>query len=693
MKSAWSDDDARAAIAQYVVEGGSGCNEDIALRVYSSRLIGRESGLVLHGGGNTSVKTTLPSDLGEPVEVLCVKGSGWDLARIEPPGFPAIRLGELQRLRALPALSDEDMVNAARTRLLDSSSPNPSVETLLHAFLPHKFVDHSHADAILSIVDQAREHAEALCRQLFADLQLAIVPYIMPGFALAKLAAEVHDAHAAEHGECRGLVLLQHGLFTFGANAREAYERHVEAVTRAEDFIRAKRSAPGADGRGAPADDGLDRYRELAPLLRGRLRGPKGARFVLHLRQSPAIRDFVDDPALPSLSQRGPATPDHVIRTKQRPLLLDVSEAASAEAQTKILEDALASFRASYRAYFKEQVAAKGVTRTELDPDPRVVLVPGVGLVTAGQSEKAARVAADIYEHTITVIRDAETVGRYNALPDGDIFDMEYWSLEQAKLGRKQAKALDGHVVYVSGAAGGIGLATARAFAAQGAHLYLVDRDAERLAEAVKTIPGPCGFEALDMRDRAAVAASVDNAVRRFGGLDGIVSNAGTAPQGMIADCPPEVLQDSLAINLLSHQWLAAAATRVLRAQGVGGFLLFNASKAAFNPGKGFGPYAVAKAALVALMKQYAIEGGADKIRANAINADRVRTNLLPPDFVEKRARARGLSPAAYFRSNLLAQEVDAEDVAKAFVHLALAKNTTGAVLTVDGGNIAASPR
>ncbi len=694
MKSAWSDEAARAAIAQYVVEGDPRCNEDIALRVYSSRLIGRESGLVLHGGGNTSVKTTLRNDLGEPVEVLCVKGSGWDLARIEPPGFPAIRLGELQRLRALPALSDEDMVNAARTRLLDSSSPTPSVETLLHAFLPHKFVDHSHADAILSIVDQAREHAEALCRELFAALQLAVVPYIMPGFALAKLAAEVHDAHAREHGECRGLVLLQHGLFTFGANAREAYERHIEAVTRAEQFIQGKRAAASTSlSGGAPADDGLARYTELAPRLRGRLRGPKGARFVLHLRRSPAIRDFVDDPALASLSQRGPATPDHVIRTKQRPLLLDVADANGPGAQAKLLDDALDSFRARYRAYFTDQVAAKGVTRTELDPDPRVILVPGVGLVTAGASEKAARVAADIYEHTITVIRDAETVGRYRALPDGDIFDMEYWSLEQAKLGRSKPRALDGHVVYISGAAGGIGLATARAFAAQGAHLYLVDRDAERLAEAAETIPGPRGFEALDMRDRAAVAASVDNAVRRFGGLDGVVSNAGTAPQGMIADCPPQVLEDSLAINLLAHQWLAAAATRVLRAQGAGGFLLFNASKAAFNPGKGFGPYAVAKAALVALMKQYAIEGGPEKIRANAVNADRVRTNLLPPDFVEKRARARGLSPDAYFRSNLLAQEVDAEDVAGAFVHLALAKNTTGAVLTVDGGNIAASPR
>ncbi|MCA9713097.1 MAG: bifunctional aldolase/short-chain dehydrogenase [Myxococcales bacterium] len=692
MRSAWSDEDARAAIAQHVERNdvsASRCNEDIALRVYSSRLIGREPGLVLHGGGNTSVKTTLRDDLGDAVEVLCVKGSGWDLASIEPPGFPAIRLRELLRLRELDALSDEDMVNAARTRLLDASSPNPSVETLLHAFLPHKYVDHSHADAILAIVDQEREHAEALCRALFGELELAIVPYIMPGFALAKLAAERHDEHAKRRGRCHGLVLLQHGLFTFGATAREAYERHVAAVTRAEAYIAGRHAAAPRPPAGAPADDGLARYAELAPVVRGRL----GGDFVLHLRRSPAIRDFVDDPALAQLSQRGPVTPDHVIRTKQRPMILDVPEGATLEARARAVDGALASYRAAYRSYFKDQVAAKGVTRRELDPDPRVLLIPGVGLAGVGANEQAARVAADLYEHTITVIRDAEAVGRYRALPDGDIFDMEYWSLEQAKLGRGSPRALEGRVVYISGAAGGIGLATARAFAARGAHLYLVDRDGERLTEAAARVGGLCEWAAVDLRDRAAVADSVEAAVRRFGGLDGLVSNAGTAPQGMIADCPPQVLEDSLEINLLAHQWLAQAATRVLAAQGRGGFLLFNASKAAFNPGAGFGPYAVAKAALVALMKQYALEGGALKIRSNAVNADRVRTNLLPPDFVAQRARARGLSPEAYFRSNLLAQEVTAEHVAEAFVHLALAPSTTGAVLTVDGGNIAAAPR
>lgn len=685
MRSAWSDDEARAAVERWGT--GPGRNEDLALRVYSARLIGREPSLVLHGGGNTSVKTVLPDDLDEPTEVLCVKGSGWDLGAIEPQGLPAVRLATLAALRSREALSDEDMVNAARVRLLDASAPNPSVETLLHAFLPHRYVDHSHADAILALVDQP--DAIVRCEEIFGE-RLAIVPYVMPGFALAKLAAEVYEAHPA----CEGLLLLQHGLFTFGATAKESYERHVAAVTRAEQVIaehRAKVSVavavvPRAELPWAP----------LAPVLRGAL-GEGRRRYVLELRSSSRIRAFVDDVELSDLATRGPATPDHVIRTKPWPLLIDPERAAgvgSGSGVAEHVEQALSAFREHYRRYVRAQVEARGRAVVPLDPDPRVVLVPGLGLVGVGHDAKAAAVAADLYEHTLGVIRDAEAVGRYQALPEDDLFDMEYWSLEQAKLGKQAPRPLQGRVVLVTGAAGGIGEATAQAFAAQGAALYLVDRDATRVAEVAARLPSAAvGFEAVDVRDRAAVEACVRHAVERFGGLDGVVSNAGTAPQAPIDRCPPELLQDSLAVNLLSHQWLAAAATAVMRAQGLGGFLLFNASKSAFNPGPGFGPYAIAKAGLVALMKQYAIEGGEAGIRSNAINADRVRTSLLDAAQVEARASARGLTADEYFRSNLLRREVTAQDVAQGFVALALAEATTGTVLTVDGGNIAAAPR
>jgi NAD(P)-dependent dehydrogenase (short-subunit alcohol dehydrogenase family) len=276
-------------------------------------------------------------------------------------------------------------------------------------------------------------------------------------------------------------------------------------------------------------------------------------------------------------------------------------------------------------------------------------------------------------------------------LPEDDIFDMEYWSLEQAKLGKGDKKPLEGRIVYLTGAAHGIGAATARGFAKQGATLYLVDRDGPALATLAKELG--CAHEVVDMTNEAAVRGSLDHAVQAYGGLDGVVSNAGTAPQGKIAEVSTAALEASLRINFFAHQWVASAATAIFKAQGAGGFLLFNASKAAWNPGADFGPYAIPKAALLALMKQYALEYGGAGIRANAVNADRIRTNLLDQGEVTERARARGLSPDAYYKSNLLSREVTGDDVAQAFLTLALAESTTGSVITVDGGNIAASPR
>jgi rhamnose utilization protein RhaD (predicted bifunctional aldolase and dehydrogenase)/NAD(P)-dependent dehydrogenase (short-subunit alcohol dehydrogenase family) len=677
VQSRWSDADAREAIDRYRDEPR--VNEDIALRVYTSRLIGQDPSLVLHGGGNTSVKTRVVDDLGCELDVLCVKGSGWDLGTIEPAGLPAIRLDTLGALRDLDSLSDEDMVNAQRTRLIDSRAPNPSIETLLHAFLPHKYIDHSHADAILALLDQAQ--AEKICKEVYGG-RLAFVPYVMPGFALAKLAVATFEENPA----VEGLLLFKHGLFTFGASAKESYERHIDAVDRAIRFtsqkqahVRVPRTMP------APLV-----YEKIAPILRGRLGG--GLRsYLLSVRRSAEIDAFLARTDLAIVSQRGTATPDHVLRTKRLPLLLDLDPAMDESAIAGQIDERLAAYRADYRAYVAEGSARTKVPITPLDPDPRIVLVPGLGLIAAGATVDSARVNADIYEHTIDVIEAAEAVGRYEVLSPADLFDMEYWSLEQAKLGKASPKPLQGKVVYISGGARGIGAACARAFTEAGASVYLSDRDEESL----RAIAGATGakFDVLDVTDEESVRASVVRCVRTYGGLDGVVSNAGAAPQGVIDRVSTADLKRSFEVNFFSHQYLASAATRVLRAQGSGGFLLFNASKAAFNPGQGFGPYAVPKAAVIALMKQYAIELGPIEVRSNAVNADRIRTGLLPEEDIARRAKARGLAPDAYYRSNLLGREVTAEDVAAAFLSLALAPSTTGCVLTVDGGNIAASPR
>jgi rhamnose utilization protein RhaD (predicted bifunctional aldolase and dehydrogenase)/NAD(P)-dependent dehydrogenase (short-subunit alcohol dehydrogenase family) len=676
MESLWSDQEARSFIERYA----SKHNADIALRVYSSRLIGRAPALVLHGGGNTSVKTCMKDDLGDEVAVVCVKGSGCDLESLEPEGLPAMRLAPLLSLRNLASLGDEAMVNAQRTRMLDASAPNPSVETLLHAFLPHKFIDHSHADAILALIDQA--DAEHICRERFGR-RLGIVPYVMPGFALAKIAAEIYE----QDPSVEGLLLLKHGLITFADTARDAYERHIAAVHSAETFAQKRRY--WSTRNSVPPGSALP-YIELAPVLRGLL-GEAERSYQLHLRQSKEIYDFVSDPKLDTLSQIGCATPNHAIRTKRLPLVLHLDQGRPVSAQTDAIRSALDTYRNEYRAYVEWQMQRTGVRVQPLDPDPRVVLVPGLGVIGAGGNDKAARIAADIYEHTIDVIRNAEAVGHYEAASEDHLYDMEYWPLEQAKLGKSQPRPLEGKVVYVTGAAGGIGAATARCFGKAGATLYIVDRDAERLHTVASELQ--CAYEAFDITSEVAVRASIEHVVQLYGGLDGVVSNAGTAPQARIAQCTTAELEKSFRINFYSHHWVASAATVVFERQGMGGFLLFNASKSAWNPGADFGPYALPKAALVALVKQYALEYGKLGVRASAVNADRIRTNLLDQGALAERARARGLEPDAYYKANLLCREVTADDVAQAFLSLALAQSTTAAITTVDGGNIAASPR
>ena len=681
MKSTWSGSEAAEYVKRY---GADGINEDLALRVYTTRLLGRDPLLVLHGGGNTSVKTTVTDLLGDDCDVLCVKGSGWDMAEIEPAGLPAVRMGALLKLRGFTALSDEDMVRFQRSALIDPGSPNPSVETLLHAFLPHKFVDHTHSTAVLALTDQTDD--QTLLADVYGD-RVALVDYVKPGFDLALAAAEVFEANA----DVQGMILRQHGIFSFGATAREAYERMVDLVTLAEDRIEvagSKTFPSAALPTPSPAAD-------IAPIVRGLLavHGDSSVadpvRMILDFRTSAPVLNYVNGADIARYSQVGVVTPDHAIRTKNFPL---VTPPAGSDNFTDGARAAVDKYAADYHAYFGRHDGVREPAKTELDPMPRVVLVPGLGLFGAGANAAAAAIAADIAENTARVISDAEAIGTYKPVDEAAMFDIEYWSLEQAKLSKAAEQPLARQVAVVTGGAGGIGAASVRAFAAQGAEVAVLDLDL-RAATSVTDTVGGLGL-ACDVTNPESVRAAFDAVCETYGGVDIIVSNAGAAWQGDIASVDDEVLRKSFELNFWGHQTVAQNAVRVMLAQGTGGALLFNASKQAVNPGPGFGPYGLPKAATLFLAKQYALEYGAAGIRSNAINADRVNTGIFADGFLEERAKARGLTPDEYLRTgNLLKRQVLAGDVAQAFVALALARKTTAATLTVDGGNIEASLR
>jgi rhamnose utilization protein RhaD (predicted bifunctional aldolase and dehydrogenase)/NAD(P)-dependent dehydrogenase (short-subunit alcohol dehydrogenase family) len=685
MKSAWADSDAKAALDHWAT---AAIGQELALRIYSTRLLGREPKLVLHGGGNTSVKARVKDLLDEDVDVLCVKGSGWDMASIEPAGMPAVRLAALLKLRSRSAMPDDEMVRLQRAALIDPHSPNPSVETLLHAFIPHKFVDHTHATAVLSLIDQT--DSDVLCAETFGQ-RLGFVPYVMPGFALAKKAAEVFEKAPA----VEGLILDKHGIFTFGDDAREAYERMIEFVTLAEERLRKKGNAKLP---GAKLPDRIAAVSGVAPIIRGvcTLRDvfSEGAhkRLVLDFRSNDTVLNYVNGKDVKRYARAGLITPDHVIRTKPWPLVLPAPEAGKLADFKSAAQQAARTFTDDYAAYFaRHKTRANGASIH--DPLPRVVLVPGLGLFGLGTSAKEARVAADVAEAAVEGITGAEAIGAFTSISEADTFDIEYWPLELAKLGQRKPLPLAGQIAVITGAGGAIGAATARAFAQAGAEVALLDIDVAAATKQAKAIGGDALAIACDVTNTDSVRDAFDRVAEAFGGVDIVVSNAGAAWQGKIGEVDEAKLRESFELNFFAHQKVAQAAVGIMLTQGIGGCLLFNVSKQAVNPGPDFGPYGLPKAATLLLVRQYALDYGPDGIRSNAVNADRIRSGILTEDFIAQRAKARGLSEKEYMSGNLLQREVTAEDVAQAFLHQALELKTTANITTVDGGNIAAALR
>lgn len=653
MKNRWND----AEAARY--------ESDLALRVYTSRLLGQDPSLVLHGGGNTSVKITEQNLLGDSEELLYVKGSGWDLETIEEPGFSPVRLDHLVALSRLPELNDLQMVNELRTHMTLASAPTPSVEAILHAIIPYKYVDHTHADAIIAITNT--EDGEQRINELFGD-DVVVIPYIMPGFDLARLCAERFAAEA--HDRTIGMVLLNHGIFSFGDTARESYERMIELVGRAEDYL--ARQGAWDIALPAPRETEKPLRRDIAALRRA-VSEAAGFPMILATQRDARTLSFAQRDDLARITQQGPATPDHVIRTKRLPLLgRDV-----------------AAYVKEYKAYFETHAPHARDPKTMLDPAPRVVMDPELGVCALGRTAKDAGIVADIYEHTIDIILRSEALGGYRALPARDIFDVEYWVLEQAKLKKAgDPPVFAGEVALITGAASGIGRACAEAMLARGA--AVVGLDIDDGIEGAFDHKGYLGIR-CDVTDQDQQNAALEAGVRRFGGLDMMVLNAGMFPAGCrIEALDAETWRKVFALNLDANLDLLRESHPLLRLSPRGGRVVVMGSKNVPAPGPGAAAYSASKAALNQLARIAALEWGGDGIRINSIHPDAVfDTALWTDEVLEARARHYGLSVEEYKTKNLLKTEVRSRDVAEMAAEMCgpLFAKTTGAQVPLDGGN------
>ena len=645
MQSLWNDDEA------------AGYEGDLGLRVYTSRLLGRDKSLVLHGGGNTSVKIRESDLFGEEEDILYVKGSGWDLETIEAAGFSPVRLRPVVRLAGLAALSDPQMVNELVTHMTRASAPVPSVETILHAALPFKYVDHTHADAVVTVTNSPG--GEARVREIYGS-SVVVIPYVMPGFDLARLCAERFAAEAGP--ETVGMVLLNHGIFSFAETARESYERMIRLVDLAELYLESQ----GAWKLG-PYDGSSNLVPSDIAKLRRDISKAAGAPMVLVSRCDARSLSFARRDDIGILSQQGPATPDHVIRTKATPMLgRDVD-----------------AFARSYKGYFEShQVPGK----TMLDPAPRVILDPELGLVTAGRTAKDAAIACEIYEHTMDILERAGLLGGWRALSSRDLFDMEYWDLEQAKL-KKGGKppALTGEVALVTGAASGIGLACVESLLARGAAVVGLD---------LKPVPlDRPGFRGVvcDVAREPDVCSAVAAAVESFGGLDMLVLNAGIFPESRkIAELPLEEWRRTMSINLDANVVLMRESHPLLALAPRGGRVVVIGSKNVPAPGPAAAAYSASKSALTQLARVAALEWGRDGIRVNVIHPNAVfDTGVWTEEVLASRAAAYGMDVESYKKNNVLRTEVASRDVAELAAELCgpLFGKTTGAQIPVDGGN------
>ncbi len=649
MKSLWDDNEAKKF------------KTDLDLRVYTSRLLGQDSSLVLHGGGNTSVKSTQTNLFGDVEDVLYVKGSGWDLATIEAAGFAPVKMEMLLKMSELKELDDTSMVKYQRLAMTNPSAPNPSVEAILHAIIPFKFVDHTHTDAVVTITNTP--NGEDKIKELYGP-KVLIIPYIMPGFVLAKLIYDL--TRDVNWDELEGMVLLNHGLFTFNDDAKKSYEKTIELVDKAEQYLKDQGACSQAQ------DDTSDISALELAQIRKEISTLKGHASISILNESNGAIDFSKQ-NIEKISQQGPLTPDHVIRTKRVPVILD-----------KDYKKELASYISEYKNYFEENKT----NETLLNPAPNFAILKNNGTLSFGKNAKEANIIKDINDHTFEAILRAEKLGAYKALDAKSIFEVEYWELEQAKL-KKAGSSLEfaGKVALVTGGASGIGLAIAKALNAKGAAVVVLD-----INPAVETIFTKSDMLGIrcDLTSSGDIQYAINLAVKNFGGIDMVVSNAGIfTPSENLADLSDENWEKSIAINLTSHQKLIKYTAPFLKL-GIDPTIIMVASKNFPAPGKGAAAYSVAKAGQTQLARIAALELGEYGVRVNTLHPHAVfDTAIWTPEVLAARAKNYNMTVEEYKTNNVLKTEIKSDNVAQLVCSMAgsaFAK-TTGAQVAIDGGS------
>jgi rhamnose utilization protein RhaD (predicted bifunctional aldolase and dehydrogenase)/NAD(P)-dependent dehydrogenase (short-subunit alcohol dehydrogenase family) len=701
MKNRWSDRDADQFLAQYAAQWGA----DLALRTYTTRLLGSDEALVLHGGGNTSLKATYRNVLGQDTPALFMKASGFNLATIEPEGHTPLDLEYLRRLCALPELSDDAMAGEFLTHRLAPNAAAPSIETLSHAYLPAKYIDHIHADAILVLTNQP--DGDKLIREALCD-GVALVEYVKPGFKLAKAVIEAYDAHPG----CHALVWMQHGIMAWGETAREAYSAMIDLITRAEDFAAKHASKPLVVVMPASLADAEKRLATVAPVVRGLLAQPSGnpdrpyRRMVLQPLVNQEVLDFLGSDRGKELALTPTLTSDHLVRTKALPLWIDDPDYSDPAKLREQMVKGLATYAAEYQAYLARNATLMPAGMKPFDALPRVFLLPGLGALCGGKDAHSARIAHDITAQTLAAKAHIAAMGTYRGLSEDHLFEVEYFTLQHAKL-RTDEPPLGREVALVTGAAGAIGSAIAEGLLENGCHVALTDLPGAALDNLGEELKKQCGERVtttpLDVTNPASVSQGFEAVIKTWGGIDLVIINAGLALVSSLEQMDLAAFQRIERVNTEGTLLLLREAARHFRVQGTGGDIILVSTKNVFMPGAKFGAYSATKAAAHQLARIASQEMAELGVRVNMVAPDAVfshgsRRSGLWAEVGPDRMRARGLDEKgleAYYQSrNLLKAAVTADHVSRAVLYFATRQTpTTGATIPVDGGLPDSTPR